>query len=205
MIFDVGANIGQFAEVNLNLTDKIYCFEPDIRSFEIVKDKFKNNDKIICENIALSDTEGFIDFYKNIQHSTISTASKDWINKSRFSNIYTWDISTRVKSTSLSKLIEKYGIPELIKIDVEGYEKNVLFGLKEKVPMITFEWAEETKKDILESVDYLHSLKYNKFFIQYGDEYIFRPKEYISYEDIIKIINELQENRKELWGMIWSF
>jgi hypothetical protein len=42
------------------------------------------------------------------------------------------------------KLIETYGVPELIKIDVEGGEDKCITSLTKKVPQLCFEWASET-------------------------------------------------------------
>jgi hypothetical protein len=38
-------------------------------------------------------------------------------------------------------LIEKYGIPQFIKIDVEGYELEVLKGLSHPINAISFEYT----------------------------------------------------------------
>ena len=45
---------------------------------------------------------------------------------------------------TIDKLIQEYGTPELIKIDVEGGEFECLSSLTQKVNNICFEWASET-------------------------------------------------------------
>jgi hypothetical protein len=44
-----------------------------------------------------------------------------------------------VKMTTLDLLIQEYGVPDYVKVDVEGYELEVLRGLTHPVRMISFE------------------------------------------------------------------
>ena len=46
---------------------------------------------------------------------------------------------TEVETTTLEMLIDKYGLPFFIKVDVEGYELHVLRGLRQPVPYLSFE------------------------------------------------------------------
>ena len=43
--------------------------------------------------------------------------------------------------TTLDRLILRYGLPKLLKIDVEGFEAHVLAGLTKAVPVISFEFT----------------------------------------------------------------
>ena len=56
----------------------------------------------------------------------------------------------KVPTRTLADLVEAFGMPALIKIDVEGAEREVLSTLPTPVPLLTFEanlpeFAEETK------------------------------------------------------------
>ena len=57
----------------------------------------------------------------------------DKVSNGRFKD-YVWDKSYEVPVDTLDNMIEKYGTPKFIKIDVEGYEYEVLQGLTKKVP-----------------------------------------------------------------------
>jgi hypothetical protein len=100
-------------------------------------------------------------------------------------------------------LIKKYGIPELIKIDVEGGEYMCILSLTQKVNNLCFEWASETSEITFKCIDYLYKLGFHKFFIQKEDEYKFRPDEslYISINEIKDILSKMIS--KVDWGMIW--
>jgi len=51
-----------------------------------------------------------------------------------------WDARQRVHVTTLDALIADHGMPRFVKIDVEGFEAEVLAGLSRPVPLIAFEY-----------------------------------------------------------------
>ena len=63
---------------------------------------------------------------------------------------YNWDTVRQIEITTLDKLIEQHGKPVFIKIDVEGYELEVLNGLSKQIKMICFEYTvpEQTEQAI---------------------------------------------------------
>jgi hypothetical protein len=92
---------------------------------------------------------------------TLSSLSTDWIRKVRESGRfkdYQWKETEKVSSTTLDLLIAEYGLPRFIKIDVEGYEPEVLRGLSEPVPFLSFEWTPEFSSAMVESLDHLESI-----------------------------------------------
>jgi FkbM family methyltransferase len=202
--FDIGANIGQTVDELLPNYDKIICFEPNPSLVTIIKNKFLNNDKVTIEELGLSDKIETKKF--NISNShVVSTFSEDWINNSRFTNVYNWDTSIDVKTTTLDEVINKYGVPFFIKIDVEGYEYEVFKGLTKLLEntYFAFEWAEEQYEIVNKTIKYLKELGYNNFSYTYQDSLL--TLENISWgkwEDLT-IHNDIKEDRKEKWGMIY--
>jgi Methyltransferase FkbM domain len=51
-----------------------------------------------------------------------------------------WNRKLTVPMITLDTLIERYGIPDYIKIDVEGYEEKVLTALSICPPLLSFEF-----------------------------------------------------------------
>lgn len=203
MFFDIGANIGKWSLANLNNCDKIIAVEASPNTFARLVNNTRNNYKITPLNYAVCNSnEEFIEFC-NCSADTLSTINKDWLDseRSRFYNQFKYDL-IKCKTISIDKLIEIYGIPELIKIDVEGGELECLLSLTKKVNYICFEWASETNDITFKCLDYLESLGYNEFAIQNQDDYTYRPQ---FFRDINVAKEYLTKTMpKNEWGMIWT-
>jgi FkbM family methyltransferase len=77
------------------------------------------------------------------RNPTLSTLSTDWmqdIQRSRQFSGIEWETSVEVSVTTLDDLIHQVGPPRFCKIDVEGYELEVLDGLSCAVPALSFEY-----------------------------------------------------------------
>lgn len=201
MFFDIGANIGNWAKVNINTAEKIISVEASPKTFNrLVKNT--NNPNILCLNYAVCNNNGEDITFYDCDVNTISTINKEWITdeKSRF-NGYTAFTEIKCKTITIDSLIEQCGMPELIKIDVEGGEYECVSSLTQKVPMLCFEWAAELNDITIKCLDHLQSIGFTKFYIQNSDDYTFRPS---TYKNINEIKDELKQTKpKESWGMIW--
>jgi hypothetical protein len=97
-----------------------------------------------------------------------------------------------------------YGVPDLIKIDVESGEYECITSLRQKVSMLCFEWASETNNITFKCIDYLYDLGFRQYYIQNSDDYIFRPNDN-DYYNIITIKSKLENTIPKIdWGMIWA-
>ncbi len=148
LVFDVGANMGNRVEVFLALGNKVVAIEPQSFCFAFLKAKFAPAVTVL--KLALGAEKGTMTMYVNSRSSTISSLSKEWIDSvknDRFKG-EEWNSTEEVEIETLDQLILTYGVPRFIKIDVEGFETNVLKGLTKAVPMVSFEYTtpeQETK------------------------------------------------------------
>ncbi|MEI9933617.1 MAG: FkbM family methyltransferase [Ferruginibacter sp.] len=156
--FDVGANIGNRIEPLLQIGARVLAVEPQKRCYDYLSSKYAN--RIILITKGLSDTEGVKNFYISSE-SAISSFSEEWINTVRAGRFkqFDWNRVVETEMTTLDRLIKEHGVPVFIKIDVEGYELEVLKGLSTPVKLISFEYtAPEYNGKAIECINYMKDL-----------------------------------------------
>lgn len=203
LIFDIGGNRGKMTNVFSEKSVKVIVFEPNPKLVTLLNNNFQTPD-VIIDNRAISDTKGFKTF--NISNAdTISTFSYQWIENSRFTGKYKWDKTIEVETLTLSDAINEYDIPDYIKIDTEGHEYDILINFHQLLPntIFSFEWAEEQKDKIKKILNHMYSLGYTKYSYTYGDKILFDEEiSWVEYQNL-KLLDNLDENRMEKWGMLY--
>jgi len=150
LIFDIGANIGYYTILFSSITKKgsgrVIAVEPDIYNQKILEKNIELNKlpNVTLLKKALSNQVGSKIFYQDESTGQTSSLLKNiWHPNS------TKLVQTRVDSITLDMVTELYGVPDLIKCDVEGAEVLVLEGgintLKKK-PIILMEVKSKNKE-----------------------------------------------------------
>ena len=201
VVFDVGANIGERAEVFLKAGGSVVCVEPQTNCLAILHKKFDANNKVTIIDKALGEKEGIGEMSVCITDSVISTMSEKWKTEGRFSNDYTHTQTAQVAVTTLDILITQYGLPKFCKIDVEGFELNVIKGLSKPIPFISFEFTKEFLKDAQEIVTHLSAIGNLQVNCSIGESMLLLNPEWLSVE---KLFAQLYATADELlWGDIY--
>lgn len=160
--FDVGANYGNRIEPIIGRINNIIAIEPQPACIKFLKRKYGNKITIVPK--GLGKIEETKTMYISNAH-TLSSFSKEWIeatkDSGRFSQ-YTWEEEKQIEMTTLDILINKYGQPKFIKIDVEGFELDVLQGLSQVVEYLSFEYTiPERKESIINCIDRINEISKN--------------------------------------------
>ena len=158
---DIGANVGEYTNLLLSETKaKIISFEPLPKAFEDLKKIEENNpERLKVFNIALGDDNKILDLNYSNEKSQTASFSKD-LNKLSF---YNFKDSKKIKTNIFTLdnfFLENLDLFEnnidLIKIDVEGFEFEVLSGAKEiikkkspKYIQIEFNWHQLFKRQTM--------------------------------------------------------
>lgn len=144
LVFDVGANIGQRSEIFAQLAQKVIAIEPQPNCVRHLKSRFRFNRRVVIQQVALGDKPGEATMWQSSSPG-ISSMSRRFID-TMGSSVFRdekWNKEIKVTTKTLDDLINTFGVPAFMKIDVEGYELKVLQGLTAPVPFISFEHTPE--------------------------------------------------------------
>lgn len=175
VFFDIGAHYGYFSILASKLVGqlgKVYSFEASPKTYEILLKNASFRDNVIINNLAVSDSSSFLEFYEfpNL-YSEYNTLDVDQFkNESWF--IDSNPTAVKIKSVTLDKFVEQEHVePQIIKIDVEGAEYQVIKGfrdyLKENAPLIVMEFLSEKRGNIahLNAEKLLRSFGFDSYII----------------------------------------
>ena len=149
LIFDIGAHRGDLTAAFLRRAGRVICVEAQPEYQKILHRRFSHRANFQLVRAAISNQSGTVPFFQNRERDARSTLNQKW-NLLQADRTDTIDVEAR----TLRELIRKFGVPHLLKIDVEGAEREVLTTLDQPVPILTFEtnlpeFARETR-DIFE-------------------------------------------------------
>lgn len=130
LAFDVGANIGVRTEIMLSIGATVVAFEPQpICAREI---RARGNRHLTVVEKAVGAVEGSADLHLKSETGQASLLP-NWQGGPPVGVL-------TVPVTTLDAEIKKYGRPVFCKIDVEGFEAEVLRGLSSPIKALSFEY-----------------------------------------------------------------
>jgi FkbM family methyltransferase len=202
LVFDVGANHGDWCKVFRRLGATTIAFEPQANCVEYLKSYFWGDRKLKIENLALGTVEGreVMKMSKNTVLSTLSgTYLANTVKSGRFS-LDSWAGEQEVDVTTLDNQIAKHGRPKFIKIDVEGFEAEVICGLSTAVEMVSLEFSRENLDNLLKALQHINSL--GCYVFQFSPEEWFQITSE-GWTDLVGIQNQLNKFSGLEWGDVY--
>jgi len=168
-LIDVGSHKGEFLRNYLKIKKikSAYAFEPQIDIYKILKKNLKKYKNIKKKNIALDSKDGSKKLYINKLSSTSTLSLTN--NNSLFLKIKKFlmhdnkDLlkSYFVKTTSIDIFFKNINLTNtLLKVDVEGFEYNVLLGSKKTLNRIRYIMIEKQFSNLHKGYNFDLSHKY---------------------------------------------
>jgi FkbM family methyltransferase len=143
LAFDVGAHAGNHTRAFLALGARVVAIEPQPRFAALLRRLYGRNPRVTILQTALGAQPGAATLLASTRHPTVSTLNPQWVDEMKrapsFARVQ-WDARIPVPVIPLDTLIASHGIPAFTKIDVEGYEPEVLRGLTQPLPALSFEY-----------------------------------------------------------------
>lgn len=200
--FDLGAHKGDKADLFISKGAKAILVEPQPELVIILNQKYINNKNVEIVPMGVGENFNILEMSINSSDPVLSTFSEEW-KLGRFQNS-NWDKRVEIQITTIDSLIKKYGNPRYIKIDIEGYEFEALKGLSSKSGVISFEFTAEYVNNAVKCIKYLDILGYKSFNISIAESQNFALENFVSIEELIKILISNSTEHKLLWGDIYA-
>lgn len=199
LCFDIGANNGKKSRLMLATGAKVIAFEPQSQCLNHLNDLKKNHSNFDFHPIAVGAKNETKELHLSKKYSEIATLSEEFIQNYTTDDVF-WSNSETVEVKSLDALIEMYGRPDYCKIDVEGYELEILSNLNHTIPLIEFEFTEKFLSDTIVIIDGFASEKMVYNYIL-NEHLKFQLTDWVSAAEIKELLIRL--NTKNLHGNLF--
>jgi FkbM family methyltransferase len=196
VVFDVGANRGDRTDIFVRLKAKVTAVEPNQELAARLKREFRFS-SVYVEPLALGAAAGI----RPLRHCTVhemSSMSNRWIEavQGRYQDL-TWDWTEMVPVTTLDNLVRQHGEPAFMKLDVEGFESEVLAGLSRPLRSLSFEATPECLDVASECCARLLHLGEYEFNVSRDERFELELPRWAEAADVLAML--------EKWRGTWSY
>lgn len=193
LAFDVGAHVGNRARAMRAAGARVVAFEPQA-PFTTFLRRTLPRDITLIEAAAGPVASDAAELAVSRLHPTVSSLRADFPGRAGASEGFEqvrWDARQRVRVTTLDAEIARHGLPRLIKVDVEGFEAEVLAGLGQPVETIAFEYLPALPEAALAALDRVAALGHYRCNIVCGEAQGFLWPEWRSPDAVAGFLNAL--------------
>lgn len=148
LVFDIGAHMGDRTAAFAALGARVVAAEPNPHVMRWLRKLVAGHGDIVFLPLAVGSRPGRADLALSYRTPTVSSLASRWRETLKqeapgFRNVR-WERTLSVPVTTLDELIVRYGKPAFCKIDVEGFEAEVLAGLSCPIQALSFEFVAGT-------------------------------------------------------------
>ena len=194
LVFDVGAHLGDRSWAFAALGARVVALEPQPHVASLLRTLVRRQPEITVLHEAVGRQSGTGTIAISQFYPTVSTLSETWRQKVTKTNqsfsAVTWKRSANVRITTLDQLIKTYGLPDFCKIDVEGYESEVIEGLTVALPKLSLEFVAGNTEIISACIKRLKLLGDYEFNAIAGESRSFEFPNWIDPEILIEWLNK---------------
>ncbi len=161
LAFDIGAHIGGRVAMFRRLGAHVIAVEPQPLFLTALRRLYAHKSGVTIVPDAVGAAPGATVMMVSDRTPTMSTLAGDWADRlqdqAAFQDV-AWNREVPVSVTTLDALIAAHGVPDFCKIDVEGYERQVLAGLSQPLRALSFEVLPAARDEAAACLDRLAAL-----------------------------------------------
>lgn len=195
LVFDVGAHVGNRVGVFLKLGAACVAVEPQPLFSGLLEKLYGSHPHFTLVKSAAGRATGSTVLHISRRTPTVSTTAGAWkeqvVRAPSFAKV-TWEESVTVPVTTLDSLIDRFGVPDLCKIDVEGSETAVLQGLSRPLPLLSLEYIPATRAGAFACISYLDNLGSYSYNWSRGESQRLREERWLSPDEMTARLQEMR-------------
>lgn len=188
LCFDVGANKGNRTVIFLELGAKVVAVEPQQECYAHLTKRFGDTIDLIKQGLGEKESTETMYVSGSTLISSFSKDHVDMMQEDRFKGA-DWGKTIEISMTTMDHLIDKYGTPAFCKIDVEGYEYDVLKGLSKPLKALSLEYiVPENTQVLVNCLKHLSNLGTIECNFSYGESMKFDLETWKSGQEMIAFV-----------------
>src|SRR5262249_26537729 len=188
LVFDIGAHAGNHVRAFSALGCRVVALEPQPDFARLLRMLFSRRSGVRIIEAGAGRSAGRQQLSISERTPTVTSLAAGWRDRRAgdpdFKDVE-WNRAVEIDVTTLDALIEQYGAPAFIKIDVEGSEPDVLAGLTRPVPALAFEFLPRALEQADACVARLGSLGNYVFNWSRGETHVLAARSWLSARHIL--------------------
>lgn len=192
LAFDIGGHVGNRSLALARAGARVVTLEPQPLFHRLLARTMPSRVTVLPLAAGPACTKGQLAISR--LHPTVSTLREDMesaVGKDRGFNGVVWDDALDVEMTTLDALVAEFGTPAFVKIDVEGFEDQVLAGLSRPLPVVAFEYLPVMRDVAHRAVDRLAALGQYEFNTVSAETARFAQARWLGTEEMHAVLDAL--------------